>query len=103
MEMAWGFDKGTEGNIPILVLVLLVNRRHQRGSGWQHLIDEDENCLLRGELDALADYVDELAYGEVCGHEILLLVDRRNIGLLDFLADDGDAVAVFLSLREVSV
>jgi hypothetical protein len=83
--------------------VLLVNRRHQRSGGWQHLIDEDEDCLLWGELDALADYVDKLAYGEICGHEILLLVDSRNIRFLDFLADDGNAVAVFLSLREVLV
>lgn len=79
--------------------MLLVNGRHQRGGGRQHLVDEDEDCLLGGELDALADYVDELAYGEICGDKILLLVDCRDVGLLDLLADDGDAVAVFLSLR----
>lgn len=82
---------------PVLVLVLLVNGRHQRGGGWQHLIDEDEDRLLGGELDALADYVDELTDGQVRGHQVLLLVDRRDVGLLDLLADDGDAVAVFLA------
>jgi hypothetical protein len=83
--------------------VLLVNGRHQRGGRWQHLVDEDEDCLLGGELDALADYVDELAYGEICRDKILLLVDRRDVGFLDLLADDGDAVTIFLSLREVLV
>ncbi len=87
-------------NTPVLVLVLLVNGRHQRGGGWQHLVDEDEDGLLGGELDALADYVDELAYGEIGGHQVLLLVDRRDVGFLDLLADDGDAVAVFLALRD---
>jgi hypothetical protein len=89
-----------KGNVPVLVLVLLVNGRHQRGGGWQHLIDEDEDRLLGGELDALADYVDELTDGQVRGHQVLLLVDRRDVGLLDLLADDGDAVAVFLALRD---
>ena len=83
--------------------MLLVNRRHKRSSRWQHLVDKDEDCLLGGELDALADYVDELAHGEVCGDKILLLVDGRDVGLFDFLTDDGDAVAVFLSLRGGSV
>ena len=89
-----------KGNVPVLVLVLLVNGRHQRGSGWQHLVDEDEDRFLGGELDALADYVDELTDGQVRGHQVLLLVDRRNVGLLNLLADDGDAVAVFLALRD---
>ena len=61
--------KGSRGsNVPVLVLVLLVDGRHQRSGGWQHLVDEDEDGLLGRELDALADYVDELAYGEVGGH-----------------------------------
>ncbi len=78
--------------------MLLVNRRHQRGGRWQHLVDEDEDGLLGRELDALADYINELTNGQVRGHQVLLLVDSRNVGLLDFLADDGDAVAVFLTL-----
>jgi len=77
--------------------VLLINRTHEGGSRWQDFIDEDEDGLLGRELDALADYVDELAYGEICGHQILLLVDGRDVGFLDLLADDGNAVAVFLA------
>ena len=88
-----------ESNVPVLVLVLLVNGRHQRGGRWEHLVDEDEDGFLGRELDALADYVDELAYSEVGGDQVLLLVDGRDVGLLDLLADDGNAVAVLLALR----
>ena len=72
----------------ILVLVLLVDGGHERGSGRQDLVDEDEDGLLRRKLDALADHVDELADGEVGGDQVLLLVDRRDVRLLDLLADD---------------
>lgn len=47
--------------------MLLVDAAHQRSGGWQDLIDEDEDGLLRGELDAFADYVDELADGQIGG------------------------------------
>lgn len=49
----------------IVVLVLLVDRAHESRRGWKDLVDEDEDGLLGGKLDALADDVDELAYGEV--------------------------------------
>jgi hypothetical protein len=74
--------------------VLLVDRAHKSSSWRQNLIDEDEDGLLRRQLDALADYVDELAYGEICGDKILLLVDGGDVRLLDLLADDGDAILV---------
>jgi hypothetical protein len=72
----------------VLVLVLLVDGGHQRGGRRQDLIDEDEDGLLRRELDALADHVDELADGEVGGDQVLLLVDSRDVRLLHLLADD---------------
>jgi len=81
----------------ILILVLLIDAAHESCSGWQDLIDEDEDCLLWGELYALADYVDELTDCEVGRDQILLLVDRGNIRLLDFLADDWDTVGVLLA------
>ena len=73
---------------PILILVLLVNTAHQRRRRRQDLIDEDENRLFWGELDALADDVDELADGEVGGDKIFLLVDGGDVGFFDFFADD---------------
>lgn len=72
----------------ILILVLLVDAAHEGGSGRKDLIDEDEDSLLGGKLDALADHVDELANREIGRDEVLLLVDGGDVRLLDFLADD---------------
>jgi len=77
--------------------VFLIYRAHQGGCRWQYLIDEDEDGLLWGELDALADHVDELTDGEVGRDEILLLIDGSDIRLLDLFADDWDAVGILLS------
>lgn len=68
--------------------MLFVDAAHQSGSGWQYLVDEDEDGLLWRELDALADDVDELSDSEVGGDEVLLLIDSCDIRLLDLLADD---------------
>lgn len=87
------------GDAPVLVLVLLVDAAHEGGSRRQDLIDEDEDGLLRRELDALADYVDELAHGKIGRHEVLLLINSRDVRLLDLLADDGNAVRILLALE----
>jgi len=68
--------------------VLGVDAAHESGGGRQYLIDEDEDGLLGRELDALPDHVDELAYGEIGGDEILLLVDRGDVTLLDLFANN---------------
>jgi hypothetical protein len=72
----------------VLVFVLLIYRAHEGSSRWQDLIDEDEDSLLRRQLDALADHVDELADGEVGGYQVLLLIDGCNVRLLDLLANN---------------
>ena len=72
----------------ILILVFLIDAAHERGRRWQDLIDEDEDGLLRRELYALADDIDELTDGQVGWDEVLLLVDGGDVGLLDLLADD---------------
>lgn len=76
------------GHLPILVLVLLVDGGHQSGGRRQQLVDEDEDGLVGGQLDALADDVDELADGQVGGDQVLLLVDGGDVAFLDLLADD---------------
>ena len=48
-----------------MYLVLFVDAAHQCSSRRQHLIDEDEDGLLWGELDALADNIYKLANCEV--------------------------------------
>jgi hypothetical protein len=79
----YGISRGTK-NIrdvqeTIFVLVLFVDAAHERGGGRQNLIDEDEDRLLGGELDALANHIDELANGEICGNQVLLLVDGGDV------------------------
>lgn len=74
--------------------MFLVDAGHKRGGWWQDLVHEDEDGLLRGELDALADDVDKLADGEIGWDEILLLVDGGDLRLLNLLADDlGELLA----------
>ena len=85
--------------VPVLVFVLLVDAAHERSGRWQDLVDEDEDGLLRRQLDALADHIDKLSYSEVGGDKILLLVDRGDVGFLNLLADDGDTIGIFLSLE----
>jgi hypothetical protein len=85
-------------HIPIFVLMLLVDATHQGRSRRQHLIHEDENGLLGRQLDALANYVDELSNSKVGGDKIFLLVDGCDVRFLYLFADDGDAIGVFLSL-----
>ncbi len=59
--------------------MLLIDRAHQRRSWWQDLINEDEDGLLRRQLDALTDDIDELAYGQVCRDKVLLFIDSSNV------------------------
>lgn len=68
--------------------MLIVDAAHQRRRGWKHLIDKDEDSLLRRQLDALANDIYELADGEVCRNQILLLVDGGDVGLFDLFADN---------------
>lgn len=72
----------------VFVFVLFVYRAHKSGCGGQNLVDEDEDGLLRRQLNALADNVDELADGEVGRDQVLLLVDGCDVRLLDLLADN---------------
>ena len=45
--------------------MLLVDTAHECSSRWKDFINENEDGLLRRELDALADDVDKLSDGEV--------------------------------------
>lgn len=72
----------------IFVLVLFIDAAHEGSGRGEDLIDEDEDCLLGAKLDTLANNIDELADGEICGDEVLLLIDGSNVRLLYLLADD---------------
>jgi len=68
--------------------VFLVDAAHEGGRWGKHLVDEDEDGLLGGELDSLADDVDELTDGQIGGDKVLLLVDGRDVTLLDLFANN---------------
>lgn len=82
--------------------MLFVDATHESGCRRQYLIDEDEDGFLGAELDALADHVDELAYGEICGDEVLLLVDGSNVGLFNLFTDNlrGDVLAIIQNAQD---
>jgi len=77
--------------------MLVPDAAHQCCSGRQYLVDENEDGLFWRELDTFANDVHKLSDSQVCGNEILLLVDGRDIGFLDLLADDRDAISIFLA------
>lgn len=86
-------------DIPVLVLVLLVDAAHKSGRGGKDLVDEDEDGLLGRQLDSLADDVDELANSQIGGDQVLLLVDGRDVALLDLFAND--LFSAFVSTRSL--
>ncbi len=68
-----------------------------RTGWWQNVVDEDEDGLLGAQLDSLSDHVDELPRREVARHQVLLLVDVRNVAPASLLDNDGDPVWVLLA------
>jgi len=55
---------------PILIFVFFIDAAHQRRSRGQHFINEDEDRLFGGQLDAFPDHVDKLTHGQVSGNEV---------------------------------
>jgi hypothetical protein len=45
--------------------MLIINGTHESRRRREYLVDEDEDGLLRCQLDTLPYHVDELAYGEI--------------------------------------
>ena len=72
----------------VLVLVLVVQRRHVSSRRRQHIVHEDIDRLFCAQLDPLADNVHELTYCQVGGHEVLLLIDVGHVAFLGLLDDD---------------
>lgn len=70
--------------------MLFIDAAHQGRSWWQNFVDEDENSLLWAKLDALPNNIDKLSDGQVCRHQVFLLVDCGNIRFLNLFTDDLD-------------
>lgn len=79
--------------------MLLVDAAHKSGCGGKDLVDKDEDGLLGRQLDSLADDVDELANSQIGGDQVLLLVDGRDVALLDLFAND--LFSAFVSTRSL--
>jgi hypothetical protein len=50
--------------------VLFVNGTHERCCGWQDLVDEDKDRLLRCELDTFANDINKLTNGQILSEYI---------------------------------
>lgn len=68
--------------------MLFVDAAHQGSGRGKDFIDEDEDGLFGTELDALANNIDELADGQICGDKVFLLIDGSDVGFLDLFTDD---------------
>jgi len=77
--------------------MLLINGAHKSSRRGKNLIDEDENGLFWGELDALSDHVDELPNSQIRRHQILFLIDGCDVAFFDLLADYWNPIGVLLS------
>lgn len=69
--------------------MLLINRTHKCRCGWQHLVDKDEDSLLRSELDTLANNVDELAYSKI----LQIVIDHKLISKVETIQSDNSGHA----------
>ena len=78
----------------VFFVVLLVEGAHGGGGRWDHVVDEEEEGVLRPKADPLPDEEVELAHRQVGRHQILLLVELGDPGLGSALDDDGHAVRV---------
>jgi hypothetical protein len=56
------------------LLVLLIDGAHKSCGGREDLVHENEDGLLRRELDSLSDNVDELAHGQILCNSGLVYV-----------------------------
>jgi hypothetical protein len=68
--------------------MLFVDSAHQRGRRRKHLVDKDEDSLLRCELYSLPDDVDKLPDCEIRWYQIFFLVDGGDICPIGLFADD---------------
>ena len=58
---------------------------HQRRIGWKDILAEDEQCLLRFNLDPSTYHKRKLPNCEIVWDQVFLLVDVRSIASVRFL------------------
>jgi len=80
---------------PVLVLLLFVYRRHQRGGGRHLVVHKDKNRLLWRKLDPHTNHVDKLTDGEIRGYQVFFLIKIWNGRLLCLFTNDGNPLRIF--------
>lgn len=68
--------------------MFFVNTAHERRGRRKHLVHKNKYGLLWGQLDSLANDVNELTDRQVGWYQIFLFVNSGNVALFDLLADD---------------
>ncbi|GMR37017.1 hypothetical protein PMAYCL1PPCAC_07212 [Pristionchus mayeri] len=81
----------------ILLVMYLVQLSHRRHRLRDDVVDEEEEGVLRTEMDSLPDEEVELSDSEIRRDKILLLVQIPQSALGSLLDDDGDAIGVLPS------
>uniref|UniRef100_A0A0V0H8P0 Putative ovule protein n=1 Tax=Solanum chacoense TaxID=4108 RepID=A0A0V0H8P0_SOLCH len=69
------------GNIEetIIILLLIVDCRHDCPCWRQHIVNKYEYCLFCTQFDSFTNDIDKLPNCQVSWHKILFLIDIRNI------------------------
>ena len=102
-----GIETTRQYTARVNALVLLINGAHQCSCRRKDFVNEDENGLLRRELDTFSNHIYELAHSQILwqsspsefilshwrggtngGYKIFLLVDRRNVCAVRLLTND---------------
>jgi len=78
----------------ILVLLFLVDGRHQSRVGRNRIRTKQKEGLFGRQLDALSNDVMKLPHGQVCRYQIFFLVDIGNVGSIGLFAYHRNSVGV---------
>jgi len=79
----------------VLILVILVDLRHQRCCWREGIVDEDEDGLFGFQLDSLSDHIHKLANRQIGWNEVFFLVNVRDIAVGCLFRNDRDTIRVF--------
>ena len=77
--------KISEDIFSVLVLALLENSTEQRSCGRNYTVYEEKDRLFGRQLQTLSYHIHELATRQICWHEVFLLVDVLDSGLIALL------------------
>jgi len=88
----------TVGNIKesVFIFVFVINCTNSWAGVRDNLIDKQENCFLRGQVDSFPDDPHELSYRDIGGNQVLPLVNIRDAWSFYFFHYDRNAVRILV-------